>query len=290
MRTPRLLCAALLVGALFPMTAQLAKAESAATTVWRADVSANFARYDRAWAAYQLGVTSHQYDIGDVVTAAPIPTSQGSLFSAYRLTPAQLEGRAMQIRVEPDNPDGSKVRVCLTATLRTAAELDGFLQGMRQARAALATSDCQAGVLSSGFTYPVQLHAYKVVRAMRAVSFIERDQAERAAQWAVADTIGFTLPDGKLLDMTAKTGASSGDYSVTLHNNSTLPWALGSAKVGAPFSASVIGCAEVFPGMSCTLTVSFSPSATGRFMDFVTVTPVNGKTLSIRVGGTGTGP
>lgn len=290
MRAPRLLCAALLMGVLFPMTAPLARAESSATTVWRADTSASFARYERAWAAYQLGVTSHQYDIGDIVTTGPMPTSQGALFSAYRLTPAQSEGRSLQTLAEPSNPDGSKVRVCLTATLRTAADLDGFLQGLRQVGAALATNDCQAGVLSSSFTYPVQLHAYKVVRAMRAVSFIDRDQSERAAQGAVADTIGFTLPDGRLLDMTAKTGGSSGDYSVTLYNNSSMPWALGSASVGAPFSASVVGCADVFPGMTCTLTVSFSPTTAGRFMDFVTVTPVAGKTLSIRVGGTGTSP
>lgn len=290
MRTPRLLCVALLVGGLFPLSAQLAKAESAATTVRRSDVSASFSRYERAWAAYQLGASSHQYDIGDVVTAAPPPTSEGTLFSVYRLSPAQLEGRSIQTRVEPGNPDGTKVRICLSATLRSAADLDGFLQGMRQAGAGLATNDCQAGMLSSGFTYPVQLHAYKVVRAMRAASFIERDQAERAAQAAVADTIGFTLPDGKLLDMTAKTGATSGGYSVTLHNNSSMPWALGSASVGEPFSAAVVGCADVFPGMTCTLTVSFSPTVTGRFMDFVTVTPVQGRTLSIRVGGTGTSP
>lgn len=290
MRVPRLLFSAVLVSAMLPLTAPLAHAESAATTVWRSDVSASFSRYERAWAAYQLGVTSHQYDIGDVVTAAPMPTSQGTLFSVYRLTPAQLDVRSLQTLVEPSNPDGSKVRVCLTATLRTAADLDGFLQGLRFAGAGLATSDCQAGLLSAGFSYPVQLHAYKVVRAVRAVSFIERDQAERAAQAAVADTIGFTLPDGKLLDMAAKTGASSGDYSVTLHNNSAMPWALGSANIGAPFSASVVGCADVFPGMTCTLTVSFSPTSAGRFMDFVTVTPVAGKTLSIRVGGTATSP
>jgi hypothetical protein len=287
MHNTRLLGAALLASALFPLAVPVVHAEEAATTVWRTDVSAGFARYERAWAALQLGVTSGQYDIGDEVTAAAMPTSQATLFTAYRLTPSALPDRTMQTLVEPGNADGSRVRVCLSATLRTAAALDGFLQGMRQAGASLATSTCQPGAISSSFAYPVQLHAYKVVRAMRAVSFIERDQAERAAQAAVADTIGFTLPEGKLLNMAAQPGAHSGDYGVYLHNNSALPWALASANVGAPFTATVSGCENVLPGTSCLLTVSFSPTSTGRFMDFVTVTPVAGKTLSIRVGGTG---
>lgn len=287
MRARRHYCAALLVAALVPLTAPLAHAESAATTVWRTDVSASFARYERAWAAYQLAATGHQYDIGDIVTSAARPVSEGELFSRYRLMPAARAGRAMQTVTEPANPDGSKVRLCMSATLQGPADLDGFLQGLKIAGAALATASCQPGTLSAGFAYPVQLHASKVVRAMRAVSFIERDQSERAAQAAVADTIGFTLPEGKVLDMAAQPGASSGDFTVTLHNNSGMAWALGSASIGAPFSASVSGCAEVLPGMSCMLTVSFSPNSTGRFMDFVTVTPAAGKTLAIRVGGTG---
>jgi hypothetical protein len=288
MRNHRYIGATMLLGAL--LATPLVQAEAAATTVWRTDVSAGFARYERAWAAYQLNVTSHQYDVGDIVAAAARPDSNQSLFSVYRLTPAQLPGRSMWTVVEPSNPDGSRVRICFSATLGKATDLDGFLQGLRKSGASLATAACQPGVLNAGFIYPVQLHAYKVVRAMRAVSFIERDQAERAAQAAVADTISFTLPEGNLLDMTAKVGQSSGDFTVVLQNTSELPWALGSANVAAPFTAAVAGCAEVLPGMSCTLTVSFSPTAVGRFMNFVTLVPVEGKTLSIRVGGTGTAP
>lgn len=278
---------ALLLVSLLPFAVPFAQAENVATTVWRTDVSASFSRYERAWAAYQLAVTGHQYDIGDTVAAAAVPASEAGLFTAYRFTPAPKEGRSMSTVTETSNPDGSKVRICLSATLRAPADLDGFLQGIKKAGASLATATCQPGALSAGFGYPVQLHAYKVVRAMRAVSFIERDQAERAAQAAVADTIGFALPAGKVLDMAAQPGGSSGDFPVTLQNTSSEPWTLSDANVGAPFTASLSGCADVLPGMTCSMSISFSPTSTGRFMDFVTVTPVAGKTLSIRVGGTG---
>lgn len=282
--SPLILTLACLAG--WPTTAWAGLAEHPATTAWRTDTATGFSRYERAWAAHQLARTSAQYDIGEEVVAGPVPATQQELFSAYRFTPVAKPERSFQPMAEAVNADGTRVRLCLTATLRNPDELAGFLQGLTQAKAGLASADCQPGALTSGFAYPVQLHAYKTVRAKRAAEFITRDQAERAAQAAVADTIGFALPEGNLLDMTAAVGQASTVRTAVLQNTSSQPWSLADAGVAAPFSAALDGCINLLPGATCTLTVMFSPTASGRFMEALTLTPVTGKTLSLRVGGT----
>jgi hypothetical protein len=286
MRSPFSCLLLLACTALPSLTVHAGPAEHPATTAWRTDIATGFARYERAWAAHQLARTSAQYDVGDEVAAGPVPASQEELFSAYRFTPVAKPERSIEPVAEMVNADGTRVRLCLSATLRNPDELAGFLQGLTRAKAGLASSSCQPGALASGFAYPVQLHAYKTVRATRAAAFIERDQAERAAQAAVADTIGFALPEGKLLDMSAAVGQASTVRTAVLQNTSALPWSLTEAPVAAPFSAALDGCVNLPPGATCTLTVMFSPVASGRFMEAVTLTPVSGKTLSLRVGGT----
>lgn len=249
-----------------------------------ADVSNVFTRLERAWAAYQLKATTALYDGGDVVVAAAAPTQEQDLFNPYRLQPGAREDRSFQLTQAND----VAVTLCVNSVVKNSDELNGFLQGMRQSGAQFATGDCQAATLNGNIGFPAQVFARKVVTAKRAAELIAKDSAERAAQQAVADTITFALPDGKLLNFTAQPNQSSSDAAAVLGNSSGAVWQANAQVVDGPFSVSTVGCEAVAPTGSCVLNVSFHPTATGKFTGHVRVTTVAGKDLILRLAGTST--
>lgn len=279
MRIPYILALACLM----PLGAQ---AEAPATTTWRTDVSSSIARYERAWAAKQLAYTSSKYDIGDEVLASPIPATVEELFSAYKFEPVYNAARTVAITLEPTSSDGTTARLCLSAILQSPAELEGFMQGLAVAKAGLATAACAPAALSSGFTYPVTLHAVKSVHAKRAAEFIVRDKADRVEQVKAKNVIAFALPEGKLHKLTAAVGKTSEVRTAILQNTSSAPWGIPGVAIAAPFGATLYGCAHLPPMGTCSVGVVFSPTQTGRFMEYLSITPAPGVTLSLKVGGT----
>lgn len=259
----------------------LATAQSVGETRLRADTTNMFTRLERAWAAYQLKATTAQYDVGDIVTPAAAPATMADLFNPYRLQPAARDDRSFNVV----QVNGVNATVCVSSYLRSADELSGFMLGMRQSNAQVAASDCTAGTLNAAVSFPAQVFARKPIVAKRAAELIAKDAAERAAQAAVADTITFGLPAGKLLDFIATQGQTSDEKAVALTNSSGELWSASVVVLDGPFTARLVGCEVVGPTGTCGLYVAFSPTAVGKATGHVKVTTSTGKDLILRLAG-----
>jgi hypothetical protein len=296
--------------ALLPLACSAA---SLAETNMRTDIANGFTRYAKAWSAYQLQATTAQYDVGDLVFATSAPSQASELFSAYKLTPLGKEPRTFRTLAASE----TSIRVCVTATIKNNDQLNGFIQGVRDAKASLASATCELATLNRTIVFPTQISAIRTVDAVRARELIALDAAERAAQAAVADTVTFSLPAGKLLDFSTQAGQTSGWQTAYLYNNTGVPdtcdkgngngngnghghgygnacgqgriqgenWSLSEPQVTGPYIASLSGCSLLNAGEGCALYVAFKPTTTGKQRGYVSVTTSTGKKLTIRVGG-----
>jgi hypothetical protein len=269
---------ALLAGMLALTSLAQAQVMSSAEVKLRGDTANVFARYERVWAAYQLQATTAQYDAGDAVAAVEPPAQASSIFSVYKLKPVDRADRTVQFAAT----EGAKTVLCISTVLKNADELAGLSQGMRQAGAGFA-SNCQPSTLVGNPPFPGTYQLRKPVTALAAQTLIDKDAAERAAQQAVAGTITFALPQGRLLNFrTGVNTSSETDYAV-LNNTAGEPWGAQVTTVTGPFGAVLSGCDLVAPTGSCILAVNFSPTSAGKFYGSVAIKTSTDVTLVIRL-------
>lgn len=246
---------------------------------WRVEVSSLFARHERAWASYQLKGATDQYDTFALASAKSLPSLLSGLFESYKIVPASRSDATMSLV----STNGTDTVLCLEAVLKSANEFSGFVKGVERAGASWATSSCAPGALGTGLTFPLRVYARKAIAATRAKALIDKDTAERAAQAAVASTIAFTLPNGKLMDFSTAANTTTAVQTVTLTNRTTGAWSLSTPVVTGPFTASYSGCTLVLPGLSCSVRVAYSPTAAGKHYGTVSVpVALAGKTLVLR--------
>jgi hypothetical protein len=270
-----------LITGYFAVAVMPAMASNLAEVSYQAQVTSEFTRYQRAWHAFQLAPKTAQYNIGDVVTAVAAPNPISQLFSVYRVVPKADPTRTYQLLDTTD----TTTSLCVTATLKSAAQLDGFVSAMRALSAQMADASCLPSSMPAAVSFPMKLSARKAINAAAAQALGVTDSSERAAQAAVSGTVTATLPSGKLLDFSSAVGTVSASQTFVLTNTSNSAWSLNPLSIAGQFTASPLGCATVLVGGNCQVTIEFNSTTSGRKRGFLTVSTSTGVTLVIRLGG-----